>query len=82
MALSILYCRECDAILAAAPGLGLTVECASHGAGSKRHRGCVVLRLPDVDLAEVSAGLDLTALAAQYPKATHAESLEPVGSCA
>ena len=78
MSLSILYCRECDTILAAAPGLGLSVECASHFAGDTSHRGCVALRLPDVDLAGT---LDLTALGAQYPKSVHAKSLEAVGNC-
>jgi hypothetical protein len=79
MALSILYCRQCDAILAAAPGLDLSVECASHFVGGTSHRGCVALRLPDVDLAD--DGLDLTALAAKYPKSGHTTSLVAVGNC-
>ena len=79
MSLSILYCRECDTILAAAPGLDLGVECASHTAGGASHRGCVALRLPDVNLA--ADELDLTVLAAQYPKMVHAAHLEAVGNC-
>ena len=79
MALSILYCRECDAILAAAPGLGLSVECASHTVGGALHRGGVALRLPDVDPTDDA--LDLTAIAAQYPKSAHASSLVAVGNC-
>jgi hypothetical protein len=78
MSLSILYCRECDTILAAAPGLNLAVDCASHTAGGALHRGCVALRLPDVNLA---GALDLTALAAQYPKRAHAAHLVAVGNC-
>jgi hypothetical protein len=80
MSLSILYCRVCDTILAAAPGLELTVECASHYAGGALHRGCVALRLPDVDLT--ADALDLAALAAKYPKGAHSASLVAVGSCA
>lgn len=79
MSLSILYCRECDAILAAAPGLDLVVECISHLAGGVPHRGSVALRLPDVDLT--SDALDLTELAAQYPKSALGSNLETVGSC-
>lgn len=79
MALSILYCRECDAILAAAPGLNLTVECASHTVGGTLHRGCVALRLPDVGLA--GSVLNLTELSVQYPKSRHVASLEAVGNC-
>jgi len=79
MSLSILYCRECDTILAAAPGLGLVVECVSHTAGGVPHRGSVALRLPDVELT--TDALDLTKLSAQYPKSRHAASLVAVGNC-
>jgi hypothetical protein len=79
MALSILYCRECDVILAAAPGLHLTVDCASHSVGSTLHMGCVALRLPYVGLTGDT--LDLTELSAKFPKSVHAESLEAVGNC-
>jgi hypothetical protein len=79
MSLSILYCRECDTILAAAPGLDLVVECVSHTAGGVPHRGSVALRLPDVNLA--TEALDLTELTVQYPKSTHGSSLEAVGNC-
>lgn len=79
MGLSILYCRTCDTILAAAPGLDLTVECASHTVGSALHRGCVALRLPDVDLA--GDVLDLAELSAKYPKSAHTDSLVAVGNC-
>lgn len=79
MALSILYCRECDVILAAAPGLELDVECVSHTAGGISHRGSVALRLPDVDLATET--LDLTKLGARYPKSMYATRLATVGNC-
>ena len=79
MALSILYCRECDMVLAAAPGRDLSVECASHSVGGVLHRGCVALRLPHVDLD--ASALDLTTLASQYPKGAHISSLEPIGTC-
>ncbi len=77
MSLSILYCRECDMILAAAPGLDLSVDCASHAVKGILHRGGLALRLPDVNLT----ALDLTKLAVQYPKSVHAASLKPVGNC-
>jgi hypothetical protein len=78
MSLSILYCNKCDTILAAAPGLDLTVECVSHTTEGVLHRGGVALRLPDVDLAGAP---DLTKLAAQYPKSAYASSLVAVGNC-
>ena len=79
MSLSILYCRECDAILAAAPGLDLVVECISHIAGGTPHKGSVALRLPDVALA--AGELDLTELTAKYPKSSHVANLAAVGNC-
>ena len=81
MKLSILYCGECDAILAAAPGLGLVAECVAHTSGAATHSGYVALRLPDADVSLTDLA-DLTALAAKYPKVHHAAQLEPLtGSC-
>lgn len=81
MALSILYCGECDKILAASPELGLVAECLAHSVGENVHRGYRALRLAT---AEASAAdlADLNMLAQRYPKAEHAAQLEPLaGSC-
>lgn len=81
MKLSILYCGECDVIVAASPGLGLVAKCVAHTSGDAAHRGYVALRLPDADVALTDLA-DLTVIAAKYPKANHAAQLEPLtGSC-
>lgn len=77
MKLSILYCAECDRILAAAPGLGLAVECVAHDA----HKGFVALRLIEAEVSQVEL-TDLALLASKYPKAAYEQQLEPpAGSC-
>jgi hypothetical protein len=86
MALSILYCGECDKILAASPELDLVAECLAHSAPSVQstesvHRGYRALRLAD---AEASAAdlADLEILAQRYAKPDYAARLEPLaGSC-
>lgn len=81
MKLSLLYCGECDAILAAAPGLGLVVECVAHTSGAATHKGYVALRLPNADVSPADLA-DLTALAAKFPKVSYAAQLEPlIGGC-
>lgn len=82
MALSILYCGVCDAILAAAPELDLVASCAAHvvGASGDLHVGYQALRLPDVDASIVDLG-DLAELSRRYPKEEHAARLESLAGC-
>lgn len=80
MALSILYCGECDAILAAAIGISLVAECVAHTVKDTPHTGYRALRLVDVNLSSMDLA-DLTALAAKYPKADYAKQLEPLAGC-
>jgi len=81
MELSILYCGECESILAASPGLGLTVECIAHTVGGVSHKGYVALRLTNADVMPADLA-DLTLLAAKYSKAAFAAQLKPLaGSC-
>jgi hypothetical protein len=81
MALSILYCGGCDAILAAAPELDLSASCVAHDVGTgDPHAGYQALRLLDVDAAALNLG-NLAELARQYPKGAHAARLEPLAGC-
>ncbi len=81
MALSILYCGECDVILAASPELNLIAECLAHTIGGVTHRGYHALRLPGA-VAVPSDFADLTVLVSKYPKVDFAAQLEPLaGDC-
>jgi hypothetical protein len=81
MALSILYCGECDKILAASPELGLVAECLAHSIGEIVHRGYRALRLAAVEITATDL-VDLEILAQKFVKRDYADQLEPlVGSC-
>lgn len=80
MALSILYCGECDRILAASPELDLTAECLAHSTNEIVHRGYQALRLI-VSEATAADFADLELLAQKYPKSTYATQLEPLAGC-
>lgn len=81
MPLSILYCAECELILAAAPALNFVAACVAHDASGVMHTGYQALRLAT---AEVTSAVlaDLSALALAYPKNRYAEQLESLaGAC-
>lgn len=81
MAITILYCAQCDQILAAAPGLDLAAKCVSHVADGGVHSGYVALRLLSAQVSSAEFA-DLTALAAAYPKADYTAKLEALaGRC-
>lgn len=81
MQISILYCAECELVVAASLGLTLAAECACHEVKGVRHTGYRALRVP-IAAVEPAVLADLSALASVYPKDQYADQLEPLaGVC-